>query len=347
MKKRKYRLYKRFFIKSEEGLVKTIGIIRRRYRSYDLSFLKMIANGHYYTNFYISKKNGGLRFISKPNGVLADIQMCLVAIFKTIYRPNENVFGFIENKSIIDNAKKHVGKSVVLNIDLKNFFNSINYDIVIEKLMRQPYYFAYKPAKLVADLLTVKTEKYGAIIPQGAPSSPLLTNMIADHLDVRLSKFAEKYDMTYTRYADDITFSFDTYGSWRWNRGRRSIIYKIIESEGFIINKHKIRTSFKGQRQEVTGLIVNKKVNVKREYIKRLRTELHNWEKDGYIISSYKYFKHLESDNNRKKLTPMERVIEGKISFVKMVKGSENSTYVKLKERFDLLKKRDAVFIRN
>jgi len=353
---KKYRTARwRLTVCSEKCLVMLLNRIRRRSDIlntngyFKLTTLKAYADGLHYTNFLIPKKRGGNRFISAPHRNLRFIQSCIAVLFNSIYRPNDNAFGFIDRRSIIENASKHVGKDIVYNIDLKDFFNSITYDTIIEKIMRQPYYFSYSAAKLITDLLTVKIDNQRLILPQGAPSSPIITNIVADHLDVRLSKFAEKHNLTYSRYADDITISFNksVLRGWKGHgnvKGIRDIIFDIIRTEGFTINKKKTRISFINQRHEVTGIIVNKKLNVERDYIKRLRTELHNWEKSGYVIASYKFLKHYEENNKR--LAPMERVIDGKLSFIKMVKGENDSTYLKLKMRFDRLYIRDKVFIR-
>lgn len=343
-------------MRSEKHLVTTINKIWRepsvlnRNGGFKLLSLKKYSDGCHYISYKIPKKHGGFRLISVPCKKLYYIQKCIAVLLNSIYRPNENTFGFIDGKSIVGNAQKHVGKDIVYNIDLKDFFNSITYDTIIEKLIRQPYYFSFSSAKLLTGLLTVDVcgEK---VIPQGAPSSPILTNIIANHLDVRLSKFAEKHNLTYSRYADDITISFDKSVLRGWSghglyKGLRDIIFDIIRTEGFEINKHKTRISFINQRHEVTGLIVNKKVNVRRCYIKNIRTVLHNWEKDGYIIAGYIFFKHYEKSNpSKKRFVTIERVLDGQLSFIKMVKGEDDLTYKKLKERFDILCDRDFKFL--
>lgn len=319
---------------------------KKQFRNIDkFTILFLLANsyGDKYKNFSLPKKNGGKRNISSPCNELKLIQNGLNTLFGNIYRPNINVFGFVEKKSIIQNAEKHIGKAVVINIDLKDFFNSIIFDTIIEKIIRQPYYFSYRPACLIAKLLTVSSENGNRILPQGAPSSPLITNIVADHLDARLSGFAKKCNLVYTRYADDITFSTNNYNNWL--KCRKSIFH-IIEDEGFTVNKRKFHISFAGQRQVVTGLVVNEKVNVKREYIKSVRTEINNWEKDGYVIASYNFFKFYENKHPlRKTVSPMERVIAGKLSFIKSVKGKDNPTYIKLKSRYDKLLDRDSLFL--
>lgn len=340
---------------SERHIITILNRIRRRRDIlnckgyFKLSTLQKYASGNYYKFFSIPKKNGGKRIISAPERELAFIQLCIAVLFNSIYKPNKCVFGFVDKRSIVQNAQQHINKEILFNIDLKDYFSSISYNDIIEKLIRQPYYFSYPAAKFLTDILVVETQDGKRVLPQGAPSSPIVTNMIADHLDVRLSKFAEKHDLTYTRYADDITFSFSRskLRGWRSHgltKGIRDIIFDIIETEGFLINKRKTRISFINQRHEVTGLVVNKKVNVKREYIKRLRTEIHNWERDGYVIASYKFLKHYEK-THLGKLKSMENVIEGKLSFIKMVKGENDTTFMKLYNRFMLLMQRDKVFI--
>lgn len=266
---------------------------------------------------------------------------------KGLYKPNKNVFGFVDGKSIVDNAKIHIGKKYVLNLDLKDFFNSITEDVIIEKLIRQPYYFSYKAAKFISDLVTVIMPNGVRCLPQGSPSSPIFTNMVADHLDVRLSKLAQKYNVQYSRYADDITFSsvnpvlFKRKDSTSKKKGLRTLIEVIIQEEGFEINNKKTRISLPSQQHEVTGLVVNDKVNVRRSYVKQLRTEIHNWEKDGYLKASFIFFKHHDKTYKKVGIASMENVINGKLSFLRMVKGGNDSTYLKLKIRFESLLARD------
>lgn len=355
IKKKKYRNYILF---SEKSIVHALNRIRRGddrlfHGFFKLKTLKNISDGNHYRIFYLPKKHCGKRRISVPEKELKYIQTCLSEFLNEIYVPNEYTYGFIRGKSIVDNAKQHINKDIILNIDLKDFFDSISYDRIIENLMRFPYLFSYKAAKLITDLTTVNTGDGNFVLPQGAPSSPIMTNIITYNLDLRLSGFAKKHNMTYTRYADDITFSFNRSLLRGW-RGHgldykygiyEIIINSIIRNEGFEINERKTRISFVNQRHEVTGLVVNEIVNVKREYIKKLRTELHNWEKDGYIVSSYKFLNHYESSHPKRKLTKMENVIYGKLSFIKMVKGKDDSTYQKLRKRYEDLCFRDKVFI--
>ena len=112
----------------------------------------------------------------------------------------------------------------------------------------------------------------------------------------------------------------------------------IIErEEHFVINPAKTRLCHKGMRQEVTGLTVNQKLNVSRHYIKQLRVLLHNWEKNGYDIAQDEFLRHYNSTTNIEGVHRIENIISGKLDYLKMVKGSKDSTYLKLKDRFEKL----------
>ena len=176
------------------------------------------------------------------------------------------------------------------------------------------------------------------VLPQGAPTSPLLTNAICDKLDRRLAGVAKRFNIRYSRYADDMTFS-SMHNVYQDNSEFRLEVKRIIEEQGFIINEKKTRLQKRGARQEVTGLTVNEKVNVCRKYISDLRWILNLWEKKGYALAYSKFYpKYKREKGHVKKGEPvMENVIGGKLDYLKMVKGANNNTYKKLQERYDKL----------
>lgn len=347
--------YKPKSIKTIENLIERLNYIRRRILKISGSFrlpeLLRIEAESSYRHFFIAKKNGGRRMIHSPNKDLAFVQYCLSLLLKEYYIPNTHACGFIDGRSILDNVQFHINKDIVYSIDLADYFTSINSVRIVEVLMEKPFRFSYKVAKIIADLTTVLVAPEVKVLPQGAPSSPLITNIISDRLDLRLSKFSEKYDLGYSRYADDITFSFGFDNLKRWNshgfrKGLKQIIENIIEDEDFTINPKKTRVSFHNQQQLITGIVVNTKPNVPRKHIKRIRTILHNWEMDGYIIASYKFFRNREESNfHSNTISYMENVIAGYLAFIEMVKGKNDSTLLKLKERYNALKVRDKLFI--
>lgn len=298
---------------------------------------KIAANR--YKTFHISKKSGGLREINAPRYQLGIILHMLNIVFKAVYTPCKSTMGFAEGRSVVMNASIHTGHHYVFNIDLKDFFPSIPQARVWKRLQLPPFNFPLEVANVVAGLCChINAEGTQSVLPQGASTSPLLTNAVCDTLDRRLNGVARKFGVHYTRYADDMTFS-SMHNVYQEGGDFRKEIERIITEQGFTINEKKTRLQRDGERQEVTGLTVNEKVNVARKYTRDLRCILHVWEKEGYG-KAYAYFYPMYKRDKGyvKKGEPvMENVIDGKLNYLRMVKGSNNSTYLKLLERFDKL----------
>ena len=190
---------------------------------------------------------------------------------------------FEKGKSIITNSQMHRNKKYILNIDLKNYFDSFNFGRVRGFFIKDRD-FAVSPeiATVIAQIAC-----YQGKLPQGAPSSPIITNLITRILDYRIVKIAKKYRFTYSRYADDMTFSTNRELNSNKLRASQELenffaeLEEVIISSGFEINPKKTRLSNNMQRQEVTGLVVNKKINVKREYVKNTRAMAFQLYKDG------------------------------------------------------------------
>ena len=165
-----------------------------------------------YKEFDIPKRSGGTRRITAPTGKLKDIQRCISAIVAPYYRTPECVHGFAEGRSVATNARNHTGRNYVLNIDLKDFFPTITYTRVMKSL--QELGFNEEVSDIISRLCTIpmwdeRKEMWRNALPQGSPSSPLLSNIVCSSLDQRLSALAQRYGVTYSRYADDMTFSSD------------------------------------------------------------------------------------------------------------------------------------------
>src|SRR5690554_1094064 len=296
-----------------------------------------------YTSFSVHKKSGGERIIHAPVNGLKHILTPLNIILNTIGEPHFKATGFVPGKSIVDNAIQHVGKHYVYNIDLKDFFHSFERQWVKYGFMIPPFNLGKEKeelAFLLASLCTHPFEVDGEIktvLPQGAPTSPTITNILCVKLDRRLNGLAKRFHITYSRYADDISFSSDT------NVFKKqefiNELHRIIEDQKLEINSSKTRLQKAGFRQEVTGLSVNTKVNVNPRYIKQLRMWLYYWEKYGYTKADTIFKRDYQVDKGHvKKGTPIfENVLNGKLEYLKMVKGERDSTYRKLKSRFDKL----------
>ncbi|HAY4099741.1 TPA: RNA-directed DNA polymerase, partial [Escherichia coli] len=157
-----------------------------------------------YRTFEIEKKNGKKRVINAPCGGLSILQTRLKPVLEYFYRPKKSAHGFIKGKSIITNAGMHIKKNFVVNIDLENYFESISFARVYGIFKSKPFNFAHPAATVLAQLCT-----HNGKLPQGACTSPILANIASASLDKQLTQFAGRKKISYSRYADDITFSFN------------------------------------------------------------------------------------------------------------------------------------------
>jgi hypothetical protein len=297
-----------------------------------------------YSSFTIKKKSGEDRIIHAPAGGLKSILRCLNFVFQIIHEPHQAATGFVPNKSIVDNAKKHVSHSFVLNIDLKDFFHSFDRNRVKLGFMYEPFNLngdkeplAFLLASLCTHPLELDGEKKN-VLPQGSPTSPTLTNVLCQKLDQRLQGLAKRFKISYSRYADDITFSSQN-NVFESNEFTIELKRIIEENQGLKINPNKTRLQKAAYRQEVTGLIVNEKVNVRKKYVKQIRMWLYYWEKYGYEKAEQIFKRDYIADKGHVKNVNAHliNVLDGKLEFLKMVKGIEDRTYKELKERFEKL----------
>lgn len=196
--------------------------------------------------------------------------------------------GFVRKRSIITNAMMHLGKKSILNIDLEDFFGSFNFGRI------RGFFIKNENFKLDPHIATIIAQIacYNDQLPQGSPCSPVITNLISHSLDIQLAALAKKYKCTYSRYADDITFStrrsifpseIMNYESDSYVPGRKLI--REIKRAGFSINEKKTRIQYKDSRQDVTGLVVNKKPNTKKEYWRTARAKCNVLFKTGKFSS--------------------------------------------------------------
>lgn len=295
-----------------------------------------------YTTFQIpKKKKGEYRTIDAPVQKLKYIQRGLNVVLQCAYTPHAAAMGFVPHRSVVDNAKIHTGQRVVYNIDLKDFFPSITAGRVYRRLLEKPFSLNEELASFITDICSYTNAEGRHILPQGAPTSPTLTNIICERMDRKLTRLAKAYSLKYTRYADDITFSGMTNVFQEGGRFCQSLRHIIEEEEHFTINNDKIRLCHQGMRQEVTGLTVNHRENVSRKYIKQLRTLIHNWEMNGYKKAQEIFIKHYaETDIKHVKGKGehhIENIIAGKLMYLKMVKGDTDNTYRRLFSRFMVL----------
>jgi retron-type reverse transcriptase len=272
----------------------------------------------HYVQFQVPKRSGGTRTLSAPHRSLAEAQRWILREIVGKLPVESPAHGFIAGRSIVSNARPHCRRAIVVNMDLESFFPSIGFPRVRSVFQRAGYSPAV--ATILALLCTEcprRTLVYeGATyhaatgprgLPQGASTSPGLSNQVARRLDRRLSGLAKALDLIYTRYADDLTFS----GSEALD-GRvgylMARIRHIAQEEGFAVNEAKSRVLRQGAAQTVTGLVVNDRPGVGRAEVRRLRAILHRARSEG-----------LESQN-RAGRPNFVAWLRGKIAFVEMVR---------------------------
>lgn len=265
-------------IKTRNDLADFMGIPRKK-----LSYLLYKNDiNTFYTSFHIDKKNGGVRKINAPSAELKNLQRKLaVALYNHKIKKqglkNNLSHAFEKEKSIITNAKIHRNKRLVLNVDLESFFESFHFGRVRGFFIKNNNFLLSSEVATVIAQLTC----YKGTLPQGAPTSPIITNLICEILDQRLLKISKKYKLDYTRYADDLTFSTND----KKFLDLQMEFYELLSSEltraGFKINEKKKRLQLRDSRQVVTGLVVNKKINVNRIFYKETRAMAHQLYKEG------------------------------------------------------------------
>lgn len=345
--------------------VKTI-IYGKKTKPFELKHLNYHTNQNIqnrYKTFIIKKKSGAERTIHSPSKGLKSIQTSLNLILQNIYDVNAAATGFIPGKSIRDNAIVHAGSNYIYNIDLKDFFSSIDQARIWGRLRKPPFNLNAENDRLeIANIIAaiccheIKVERLDEtnkwcvmkkkVLPQGAPTSPTTANIICQQLDFYLTAVAKRFGLKYTRYADDITFS-SMHNVYSKKGEFIKELNRIILSQNFTIKESKTRLQKQGYKQEVTGLIVNNKVNVKSQYIKQLRQWLFYWEAYGQTKANLYYSAQYirEKGHIKKKCPDISIVILGKLNFLKMVKGEENETYLLLQERYDhLVNKETSIF---
>jgi hypothetical protein len=430
-----------------------------------------------YSEFKIKKKSGADRSIHAPVAGLKAIQRALSFVLQCVFEPHKAAMGFVRDKSIVDNARLHEGSRYVYNIDLKDFFPSIDqarvwkclqlkpfnlntehnlelkkneenatfralklvehitwpresnevlaffyngiylksgkgkvmlkaggqieYKVVVDDVSKRKgsiYIYEQKSqfdkikelaqdisekessdfqitlnrillqlvsthcirsssknsrsnlANIIALICCIEmeverksesgewvTEKRNAL-PQGAPTSPVITNIVCQRLDFLLSGVAKRFGLKYSRYADDITFS-SMHNVYQLGSDFLNELHRIVAEQGFHIKESKTRLQKDGYRKEVTGLLVNEKANVQKRYIKQLRMWLYYWERYGYERAYTFFLQQYTADKGNivKGKPDMSNVIAGKLDYLKMVKGPKNQLYLKLKGRFEVL----------
>lgn len=313
---------------TSEDFAKIVG-----YKTSGLSYiLYHMSDRRKYTEFYIPKKSGGHRTIRAPRKELKLLQRRVSNILYLALEENESKdrqyksvsHGFSKNQSTITNALCHKRRRYVFNLDLSDFFDTINFGRVRGVLINDQK-FALHPniATIITQIACSKN-----VLPQGSPCSPVLSNIVGRLLDVRLVRLARKFKCTYSRYADDITFSTnqktfpsglacpDPASPGKWIIG--SSLSKEVLKTGFNINANKTRMQFRTSRQTVTGLVTNTKVNICSDYYRTVRAMCHTFFSTGsyYRMMPAPLVGGKETDPNVRVEIKSSACLEGMLGYV-------------------------------
>lgn len=301
-------------------------------------FLYAGPMGRHYRTFTIPKRDGSVREIASPNRYLYDLQKRLCEALAHIYRPPSAVHGFVSSRSIITNASVHVGADCLLAVDLENFFPSIHFGRVMGLFRAKPFRFSDEVAAAIAHICCLNGS-----LPQGAPTSPVISNMIARSLDRRLQLLAKATGCAYTRYADDIIFS-----------GRKSVIAKLaqlnqravalsprlvheINAAGFSVKEKKNRVLSPGQCMLATGLVVNERLSVRRSRIRRLRSFMYWIERFGYTAADSFYKEMKERGRLPARASSLDTYLRGYLRHMADVRGRYDPLVRKYLHRYNSL----------
>lgn len=320
-----------------------------------------------YQEISIPKKRGGERTLTVPHHPLKWLQRSLLTVLTHLFSCHKCAHGFERGKSIVTHAKQHTGKNYVYTIDIKDFFPSITRNRVFGMLQAYPINASQPVARYLANLTC-----HNGCLPQGAPTSPILSNLLCRRLDSRLFKWARQNGYTYSRYADDLTFSTNNDS---FPDRDIAFIDDIIRDEGFEVNDDKRRLQPYYKRQMVTGLVVNEKVNLPREKLRGLRALLRNIEEHGWLSQvnrdcvfedADEWRSYINADLSRSEFRKIDRkqsendqllnpaaslprvededdlreVVRGKIAFVGAVRGEDDDMYQRFLDRFAKLSSR-------
>ena len=313
-----------------------------------------------YKHFAIKKRDGSPRYLAEPRARLKTLQYKVLAFLTERMTPlKPAVHGFVPGRSIVSNAKAHAYRRnhFILNLDLEDFFPSITFFRVRGVLTSWPFNFSHQVATVIAHMCTLRGN-----LPQGAPTPPFLSNLVCRTMDRDLTDLARRNRATYTRYADDLTFSFIA-------RTRRSLPSAICtaDDEGalalgaelrelittkhhFTINEAKTRLSGRQSRMEITGLTINEFPNVRRKFVDRIRGALNAWERNNYAAVQQGWEDRIRASEGLTyeqkqwkrqyrlgRAAELKNVLWGKLLYLRMVRGKEDLIYTRLAERYNAL----------
>lgn len=250
-----------------------------------------------YQTFEIKKKSGKLRKIYSPNYYLKNVQRAILNNVLYDRSASNYATAYCKGKNVRNNALPHLNKNIILKLDIKNFFDNLSFTNVYQ--IYNSYGFSNSICGLLSYLCT-----YNDYLPQGAPTSSYLSNLILRDFDYKVGSWCRKRNITYTRYSDDMTFSMDEF-----NREIIRYIRKCLYKYGLGLNNEKICVINNSNKQKITGIVVNNKIQTDINYRKKIRQEM-------YYIKKYGIKSHLNKIGYNKSIDSYIDSLKGRINFV-------------------------------
>lgn len=328
-------------IKTLDDLEKFLGVDHKTFL-----FMRFAKSENRYRKFFLPKnKPSEFREINSPTPVLMNAHKILYSELYKCLKTYECSHGFIKNKSIKTNAAQHVGKAYVLNFDIEDFFPSIHIGRLIGLFARKPFSFSRDISVALSQILTCNGK-----LAQGSPCSPILANMIFYSVDRKILKYIKRTSICYTRYADDLTFSFNKpyFVSYFYDGTNINLDFNnLFLSSNFKLNNSKFRIQQSNQHQDVTGITVNTCLNTGHFYKYKIRSCLHALKKYGLSNSARVYF-NMKGWNYKGTSTDDKqflKYVSGLLSYYSMIRGKTNPVYLKLAHEFNYLNKSNLLYL--
>lgn len=281
-----------------------------------------------YYSFETQKRKGGKRSIEAPAYELKEIQRQFNSFLQCVYYGIQTTaaYGYIirlrdqvHEKNILGNAKKHHGSHFMLNVDFEDFFHQITSQKILDILQTKPFRFQKEAAQILTKLFT-----YNKKLPMGAPTSPVFSNLATISLDKKLNSWANKHQITYTRFVDDLTFSsrhqaLDSY--------HLEAIQNICKHHDLKLNPYKTLFYGREETKKVTGLVLNETIDIDPDFYHQLNKDL--WRLQHAVEVNFIMNKHNQSNT----LKEFEQEVEGQINFIGMIEGYGSALYRQYKQK--------------
>lgn len=277
-----------------------------------------------YKVFKIKKRNGKFRTIYEPNHTLKSIQRKILNNILNNKSISKYAKAYKKGISLRDNAVEHLNKNIILKLDIKDFFETINFIDIYNNCFSIEYF-----PKEIGMLLTYLCT-YDDHLPQGSPTSSYISNLVMKEFDEYIGEFCDKNNISYTRYSDDLTFSGNFNPSVIIKKVRKNLLKLGLE-----INNSKTHIIKKGNRQTVTGIVVNEKIQISSDYRKEIRKQI-------YYIKKYGIKSHLQFTNNNISEIEYLNSLYGKISYILLI-NNEDKEFIEYKNYINKLSKEKRV----